>query len=66
MARNFLKGALGNSINALMAAAAFNFRKWMRLAELFGNYFFQAGGSVCSLLSRVFQTFACIIRKNVV
>jgi len=30
MARNFLKGVLGDAINLLMAAAAFNFRKWMR------------------------------------
>lgn len=34
MARNFLKGTLGNKINALMAAAAFNFKKWMRLKRL--------------------------------
>jgi IS5 family transposase len=36
MARNFLKGVLGDAINLFMAAAAFNFRKWMRgLAHLF-------------------------------
>ena len=35
MSRNFLKGALGNTINALMAAAAFNFRKWMRLGGVY-------------------------------
>jgi IS5 family transposase len=29
--RNYLKGFVGDQINALMAAAAFNFRKWMRL-----------------------------------
>lgn len=29
MARNFLKGAVGDSINLIMAAAAFNFRKWL-------------------------------------
>jgi IS5 family transposase len=29
--RNFLKGFLGDQINVLLAAAAFNFRKWMRL-----------------------------------
>jgi len=29
--RNFLKGFVGDQINVLMAAAAFNFRKWMRL-----------------------------------
>ncbi len=27
---NFLKGFAGDQINLLMAAAAFNFRKWMR------------------------------------
>lgn len=35
--RNFLKGFLGDEINVLMAAAAFNFRKWMRI---FCFYFF--------------------------
>mgnify|MGYP007017146369 CR=1 FL=1 len=28
--RNFLKGFNGDQINLLMAAAAFNFKKWMR------------------------------------
>lgn len=32
--RNYLKGFAGDQINVLMASAAFNFRKWMRL-----NYF---------------------------
>jgi IS5 family transposase len=31
MARNFLKGVTGDAINLLMACAAFNFRKWMRV-----------------------------------
>ena len=35
MARNFLKGTLGNAINALMAAAAFNFKKWMRQGGIY-------------------------------
>jgi len=30
MARNYLKGVLGDAINLFMAAAAFNFKKWMR------------------------------------
>ena len=30
LGRNFLKGFTGDQINLLMAAAAFNFRKWMR------------------------------------
>ena len=29
MVRNYLKGSVGDTINLLMAAAAFNFRKWM-------------------------------------
>lgn len=28
--RNFLKGFVGDQINLIMAAAAFNFKKWMR------------------------------------
>jgi IS5 family transposase len=29
MARNYLKGTIGDAINLLLAAAAFNFKKWM-------------------------------------
>ena len=35
MAKNFLKGVLGDAINLFMAAAAFNFRKWMRKVAQF-------------------------------
>ncbi len=38
MARNFLKGAIGDSINVMLAAAAWNFKKWMRLASLFVSF----------------------------
>ena len=31
--RNFLKGSVGDSINLMLAAAAFNFKKWMRQLE---------------------------------
>ena len=31
LSRNYLKGFSGDQINVLMAAAAFNFKKWMRL-----------------------------------
>src|SRR5690606_35974203 len=31
LGRNFLAGFFGDQINVLMAAAAFNFKKWMRL-----------------------------------
>jgi len=35
LARNFLRGTEGDQINLLLAAAAWNFRKWMRQASLF-------------------------------
>jgi len=35
LSRNFLKGTLGDSINLLMAACAWNMAKWMRQAFLF-------------------------------
>ena len=40
MARNFLKGFKGDEVNLLLAASAFNLKKWMRLyffALLRGN-----------------------------
>ncbi len=30
MEENYLKGIIGDQINAMMAAAAWNFKKWMR------------------------------------
>ena len=42
MGRNYLKGIIGDQINALMAAAAWNFMKWMReMASSFLFFFFQ-------------------------
>jgi IS5 family transposase len=35
MIRNFLKGSVGDSINLMLAAAAFNFKKWMRMVQDF-------------------------------
>ena len=43
MARNFLKGFKGDEVNLLMAASAFNLKKWMRIyffALYLGNYLF--------------------------
>jgi IS5 family transposase len=42
MARNYLKGVAGDVFNALMAGAAFNFRKWARNLKqfVFCLYFF--------------------------
>ena len=35
LAKNFLKGVTGDQINVMLAAAAFNLRKWMRKAQIF-------------------------------
>jgi len=43
MARNFLKGFKGDEVNLLMAASAFNLKKWMRIyfiALFLGDYLF--------------------------
>lgn len=38
--RNYLKGSIGDSMNLMLAAAAFNFKKWMReLLDYFGLFF---------------------------
>ncbi|MCP3925486.1 MAG: IS5 family transposase [Desulfobacterales bacterium] len=39
LARNYLKGSIGDSINLMLAAAAFNFKKYMRRLEESLNYF---------------------------
>lgn len=41
MARNYLKRFVGDEINALMAAAAFNFRRWLRKIKLLPNFLSQ-------------------------
>ena len=33
LARNFLKGSVGDSLNLMLAAAAFNFKKWMQQVQ---------------------------------
>ncbi len=35
LARNFLRGYFGDSLNLMLAAAAWNLRKWLRLCRLF-------------------------------
>ena len=35
LARNYLKGFAGDSCNLLLAAAAWNFKKWLNLAVSF-------------------------------
>ncbi|MEW6654700.1 MAG: IS5 family transposase [Bacteroidota bacterium] len=41
LSRNFLRGIVGDQINVMLAAAAFNFRKWMRKAETFFVSFYR-------------------------
>ena len=38
MARNYLRRFIGDEINALMAASAFNFRRWMRKVKLLPDF----------------------------
>lgn len=42
MLRNYLKGSVGDSINLMLAAAAFNFKKWMRQVQEFLRVIFIA------------------------
>lgn len=39
MARNYLKGVLGDAVNLLMAATAWNLRKYLRLSGLLRSFF---------------------------
>jgi IS5 family transposase len=41
MERNYLKRFVGDEINALMAASAFNFRRWLRKVKLLPNFLSQ-------------------------
>ena len=43
MARNYLRKFVGDEINALMAASAFNFRRWLRKVKLLPDFFAQCG-----------------------
>jgi transposase, IS5 family len=40
LGRNFLKGKVGDSINLMMAAAAFNFKKLLKQLSYFFRLFF--------------------------
>jgi len=39
LSKNFLKGVFGYEINVMLAASAFDLRKWMRKAEYFGSFY---------------------------
>lgn len=56
LGRNFLKGIVGDSINVLMAAAAWNFSLWMRFffaLKLFYGFCLNANEFICP--SKIFQ-----------
>jgi hypothetical protein len=40
LARNYLKGIMGDHLNVLLAAAAFNINKWLRKVALFVSFLF--------------------------
>ncbi len=42
LSRNFLKGVIGDQINVMLAAAAFNMRKWMRKTKTFFGSIFKS------------------------
>jgi len=50
IARNFLKHTLGDEMNAIMAAAAFNFKKWMRMLGVYLHLFIL---KLCTLFWRL-------------
>jgi IS5 family transposase len=53
LARNYLKGTIGDAINLLLPAAAFNCRKWMRaVAERLFFVLF----TFCSVMARKKKT----------
>lgn len=54
--RNYLRGFAGDQMNVLLAAAAFNFKKWMRLF-LYACYFWR--------LKRAFNDFIAALEKPV-
>lgn len=53
--RNYLKGVIGDSINLMLAAAAFNFKKWMRKMKNFFGLFFK------NLQRDIFRFFESIL-----
>jgi IS5 family transposase len=66
MARCFLRGAIGSSQNLLLAAAAWNFRKWMR-ESIFGRIFallrslFPAAKPATGASASLYQHLSCLL-----
>ncbi len=61
MARNYLKGFVGDQINLLMAACAWNLKKWMNI--FIHALFFRANcWLLVSLFNRVIEQWKCTLR----
>ncbi|MBU0560822.1 MAG: IS5 family transposase [Bacteroidetes bacterium] len=55
--RNFLKGVIGDSINLMLAVAAFNLKKWMRkMKNYFGFFFKSLQKYIFGFIESYFQT----------
>jgi len=54
LSRNFLKGVIGDEINVLMAATAWNLKKWL-------NYFF---AWILSVIIGLFLSFSPVVKVN--
>jgi IS5 family transposase len=52
LARNYLRGFLGDTLNLLLAATAWNLRKWLRLCRLFFQLLFTPTPFHCQRLHR--------------
>ena len=72
LSRNFYKGLFGDSINVMLAAAGFNFKRAIRLLfDLFGECFYRLLDTVCGRFWLVFGTdfsvrphLACTIESD--
>ena len=61
LSRNFYKGLFGDSINVMLAAAGFNFKRAIRLLFcLFLESFYRLLGTICGWFWRVFGTVPSI------
>lgn len=60
MARNFLKGVIGDSINLMLAAAAFNFKKLMRKLKTFFGLFYKNTEQLILEFGNLFYQHQCL------
>ena len=67
LGRNFLKGKLGDHMNALLSAIAWNLRKWMRFffVLIFGDRFLKKTKIILNQLNLFELEFNSQIRKRI-